>query len=46
MMTICSIRRFPAQPVFAEKMKQAGFQNVDWEDLTFGVAAIHSGWKL
>lgn len=40
-----SIRKFPPQPVFAEMIKTAGFKQVEWEDLTFGVAAIHSGWK-
>jgi 2-methoxy-6-polyprenyl-1,4-benzoquinol methylase len=41
-----SIRKFPPQPEFAEMIKNAGFKAVEWEDLTFGVAAIHSGWKL
>ncbi|TPX65207.1 demethylmenaquinone methyltransferase [Spizellomyces sp. 'palustris'] len=43
-----SIRKFPPQPVFANMIKEAGFKVVGngWEDLTFGVAAIHSGFKL
>ncbi|KAI9099769.1 ubiquinone/menaquinone biosynthesis methyltransferase ubiE [Phlyctochytrium arcticum] len=43
-----SIRKFPAQPVFAQMIRDAGFTVVGqgWEDLTFGVAAIHSGFKL
>ncbi|KAI9350089.1 UbiE/COQ5 methyltransferase [Obelidium mucronatum] len=43
-----SIRKFPPQPKFAAMIKDAGFTIVGqgWEDLTFGVAAIHTGFKL
>jgi 2-methoxy-6-polyprenyl-1,4-benzoquinol methylase len=41
-----SIRKFPSQPRFAKMIEDAGFIGVEWEDLTFGVAAIHSGWKI
>jgi 2-methoxy-6-polyprenyl-1,4-benzoquinol methylase len=43
-----SIRKFPRQPDFAAMIKKAGFtiRGKGWEDLTFGVAAIHSGFKL
>ncbi|CAG8433462.1 5295_t:CDS:2 [Ambispora gerdemannii] len=43
-----SIRQFPPQPEFARMVRDAGFTLVGkgWEDLTFGVAAIHSGFKL
>ncbi|TPX49469.1 demethylmenaquinone methyltransferase [Synchytrium endobioticum] len=43
-----SIRQFPSQQAFAEMISHAGFKPVGkaWEDLTFGVAAIHSGWKI
>ncbi|KAI3650589.1 hypothetical protein MP228_004070 [Amoeboaphelidium protococcarum] len=41
-----SIRKFPHQSVFAQMIRDAGFQGVEWEELTFGVASIHSGWKL
>ncbi|CAG8556161.1 13328_t:CDS:10, partial [Racocetra persica] len=43
-----SIQRFPSQDKFAEMIKSAGFTIVGngWEDLTFGVAAIHSGFKF
>ncbi|CAG8518995.1 9317_t:CDS:2 [Ambispora leptoticha] len=43
-----SIRQFPSQPEFARMVRDAGFALVGkgWEDLTFGVAAIHSGFKL
>ena len=41
-----SIRKFPKQPEFAKMIRDAGFTEVVWEDLTFGVAAIHSGFKF
>ncbi|RIA86429.1 ubiE/COQ5 methyltransferase family-domain-containing protein [Glomus cerebriforme] len=43
-----SIRQFPSQEQFAEMIKKAGFTIVGegWEDLTFGIAALHSGFKL
>lgn len=41
-----SIRRFPNQPTFAGMLREAGFERVDWRNLTGGVAAIHSGWRL
>ena len=44
-----SIRKFPPQPEFAELIRQSGFTlsgDKGYEDLTFGVASIHSGIKL
>ncbi len=41
-----SIRRFPDQESFAEMIRAAGFARVAHRDLTFGVAALHSGWRL
>ena len=41
-----SIRRFPDQEELADLMRRAGFQNVSYRNLAFGVAAMHSGWKL
>lgn len=41
-----SIRRFPDQERFAEMVRAAGFEQVRHRDLTQGVAALHSGWKL
>jgi ubiquinone/menaquinone biosynthesis C-methylase UbiE len=41
-----SIRKFPNQDTFAQMIRDAGFKFVSWENLTFGVAAIHSGFKL
>ena len=41
-----SIRRFPPQDRFAEMIREAGFDNVKYRNLSAGVAALHSGWKL
>ena len=41
-----SIRRFPDQESFAEMIRAAGFEQVKYRNLTLGVAALHSGWKL
>jgi demethylmenaquinone methyltransferase / 2-methoxy-6-polyprenyl-1,4-benzoquinol methylase len=41
-----SIRRFPGQRPFAGMIEQAGFEQVRYRNLTGGIAAIHSGWRL
>jgi demethylmenaquinone methyltransferase/2-methoxy-6-polyprenyl-1,4-benzoquinol methylase len=41
-----SIRRFPDQETFATMIREAGFEQVRYRNLTMGVAALHSGWKL
>lgn len=41
-----SIRRFPSQRDFAGAVERAGFERVAFRNLTGGIAAIHSGWKL
>ncbi|MEM9795879.1 MAG: bifunctional demethylmenaquinone methyltransferase/2-methoxy-6-polyprenyl-1,4-benzoquinol methylase UbiE [Pseudomonadota bacterium] len=41
-----SIRRFPSQDRFAAMIADAGFGNVKYRNLSFGIAALHSGWKL
>ncbi|KAK9501191.1 hypothetical protein O3M35_002264 [Rhynocoris fuscipes] len=41
-----SIRKFPNQEEFSDMIKKAGFQEVTYENLTFGVVAIHSAFKL
>ena len=41
-----SIRKFPDQDRFAEMLRQAGFENVKYRNLSMGIAALHSGWKL
>lgn len=41
-----SIRKFPDQDAFAAMIGDAGFGQVRYRNLTGGIAAIHSGWKL
>ncbi|MBS9717720.1 bifunctional demethylmenaquinone methyltransferase/2-methoxy-6-polyprenyl-1,4-benzoquinol methylase UbiE [Pseudohalocynthiibacter aestuariivivens] len=41
-----SIRKFPDQETFAGMIRDAGFENVSYRNLTMGVAALHSGWKI
>jgi demethylmenaquinone methyltransferase/2-methoxy-6-polyprenyl-1,4-benzoquinol methylase len=41
-----SIRRFPTQEPFAAMIRDAGFSRVAWRNLTGGIAAIHSGWRI
>ncbi|KCV82578.1 Demethylmenaquinone methyltransferase [Actibacterium atlanticum] len=41
-----SIRKFPDQDTFAQMIKDAGFGQVKYRNLSLGIAALHSGWKL
>jgi demethylmenaquinone methyltransferase / 2-methoxy-6-polyprenyl-1,4-benzoquinol methylase len=41
-----SIRRFPPQHELADRMRRAGFGNVGWRNMTMGVVALHTGWRL
>jgi demethylmenaquinone methyltransferase / 2-methoxy-6-polyprenyl-1,4-benzoquinol methylase len=41
-----SIRKFPDQGAFAAMIGKAGFGQVKYRNLTMGIAALHSGWKL
>lgn len=41
-----SIRRFPDQQDLAERMRRVGLERVKWRNLSGGIAAIHSGWRL
>ena len=41
-----SIRKFPSQARFAEMIEGAGFERATWRNLTGGIAAIHSAWKV
>ncbi|MEL6678522.1 MAG: bifunctional demethylmenaquinone methyltransferase/2-methoxy-6-polyprenyl-1,4-benzoquinol methylase UbiE [Pseudomonadota bacterium] len=41
-----SIRQFPDQETFAERIRAAGFENVKYRNLSMGIAALHSGWKI
>ncbi len=41
-----SIRRFPAQEQFASMIRDAGFSQVKYRNLSLGISALHSGWKI
>jgi demethylmenaquinone methyltransferase / 2-methoxy-6-polyprenyl-1,4-benzoquinol methylase len=41
-----SIRKFPRQQAFADMINEAGFARVSYRNLTGGIAAMHSGWKI
>ena len=41
-----SIRKFPDQEAFLQMIRDAGFGQAKYRNLTMGVAALHSGWKL
>ena len=41
-----SIRKFPDQETFAAMIRQAGFEQVRYRNLSLGIAALHSGWKV
>jgi demethylmenaquinone methyltransferase/2-methoxy-6-polyprenyl-1,4-benzoquinol methylase len=40
-----SIRAWPDQGALAEAMARAGWREITWKNLTFGVVAVHSGIK-
>ena len=41
-----SIRKFPNQLEFSAMIREAGFSHVTYENMTGGIWAIHSGYKL
>lgn len=41
-----SIRRFPDQETFLQMVRDAGFEQAKYRNLTMGIACLHSGWKL
>ena len=41
-----SIRRFPPPERFAGMLREAGFARVSYSQLTGGIVALHSGWRL
>lgn len=41
-----SIRKFPDQEQFATMIRAAGFEQAKYRNLSMGIAALHSGWKL
>lgn len=41
-----SIRKFPTQTDLAARMADAGFAQPTWRNLSGGIVAIHSGWRV
>ncbi|MFG6589768.1 bifunctional demethylmenaquinone methyltransferase/2-methoxy-6-polyprenyl-1,4-benzoquinol methylase UbiE [Sulfitobacter sp. 1A12157] len=41
-----SIRNFPDQETFLSMVRAAGFGQAKYRNLSMGIAALHSGWKL
>ena len=41
-----SIENFISQKQLIEKMKQSNFKNCEYRNLSGGIVAIHSGWKI
>jgi ubiquinone/menaquinone biosynthesis C-methylase UbiE len=41
-----SIRKFPGQKEFGDLICKAGFSHVTYENMSQGIVAIHSGFKM
>ncbi|NRB20632.1 MAG: bifunctional demethylmenaquinone methyltransferase/2-methoxy-6-polyprenyl-1,4-benzoquinol methylase UbiE [Rhodobacteraceae bacterium] len=41
-----SIRNFPDQETFLGMLRKAGFEHAKYRNLSLGIAALHSGWKI
>jgi len=41
-----SIRKFPKPAAFADMIRAGGFARVNWQTLSGGIVALHSGWRL
>jgi len=41
-----SIRKFPQQEALARRIGEAGLERATWRNLSGGIAAIHSAWRL
>ena len=41
-----SIRNFPDQETFLGMVRAAGFENAKYRNMSMGIVALHSGWKL
>jgi len=41
-----SIRQFPDQELFKDMIEEAGFKRVTYRNMTGGIVALHSGWKI
>ncbi|GAB3585978.1 hypothetical protein GCM10027406_35160 [Leifsonia lichenia] len=40
-----SIEAWPSQPVLADWLREAGFEHVAYRNLTYGIVALHRGYK-
>ncbi len=40
-----SIRDWPRQEDLADMMAQAGWRDIEWQNLSGGIVALHRGWK-
>ena len=41
-----SIRKFPNQDKFKAMIDRAGFKKTSYRNLSGGIVAIHSGWRI
>ena len=41
-----SIRKFPTQDKFKNMIDDAGFRRTSFRNLSGGIVAIHSGWRI
>lgn len=41
-----SIRQFPDQETFLQMVRDSGFENAKYRNLSLGIACLHSGWKI
>lgn len=41
-----SIRKFPSQETFKKMIEEAGFKKTSYRNLSGGIVAIHSGWRI
>jgi demethylmenaquinone methyltransferase / 2-methoxy-6-polyprenyl-1,4-benzoquinol methylase len=41
-----SIRRFPAQGALIERMRAVGLDQASYRNLSGGIAALHSAWRI
>jgi len=41
-----SIRKFPNQETLLGMVRAAGFEQANYRNLSMGIAALHSGWKI
>ena len=41
-----SIRKFPTQAELSHMFSEVGFSRVKYRNLSNGIVALHSGWKI